>query len=55
MRFLPFVLFNPTAWPRTETAEVELPFEQGDKVASGAAGDLEFHLVDAAGQVVACQ
>ncbi len=46
---VPFVLFNPTAWSRTETAEVELPFEQEDRTAAG------FHLVDAAGQAVACQ
>jgi mannosylglycerate hydrolase len=43
---VPFVLFNPTAWSRTETVEVELEFERGDVTADS------FHLVDAAGQVV---
>ena len=46
---VPFVLYNPTAWPRTETAELELQFEYGDVTADS------FHLVDAAGQVVAHQ
>ncbi|MGC9333805.1 MAG: glycoside hydrolase family 38 C-terminal domain-containing protein, partial [Anaerolineae bacterium] len=43
---VPFVFFNPAAWPRTGTAEVELQFERGD----ATAGD--FHLVDAAGRAV---
>lgn len=43
---VPFVLFNPTAWPRTGTAEVELQFERGDATAGS------FHLVDAAGRAV---
>ncbi|MGD8491855.1 MAG: glycoside hydrolase family 38 C-terminal domain-containing protein, partial [Anaerolineae bacterium] len=46
---VPFVLFNPTAWPRTETVEVELQFEHDDVTANG------FHLVDAGDQVVAHQ
>jgi mannosylglycerate hydrolase len=46
---VPFVLFNPTARPRTETVEVELPFERADAIASS------FHLLDAAGRVVPCQ
>jgi mannosylglycerate hydrolase len=43
---VPFVFFNPAAWSRTGTAEVELQFERGD----ATAGD--FHLVDAAGRTV---
>ena len=46
---VPFVVFNPTAWPRTETAEIELQFERGDVTADS------FHLVDGAGQVVSQQ
>jgi mannosylglycerate hydrolase len=46
---VPFVVFNPTAWPRTGTAEVELQFERGDATAE------RFYLVDAAAEVVGQQ
>ena len=49
---VPFVLFNPTAWPRSGAVVVELPFEDGDEI---AASGTDFHLVDAAGQAVPCQ
>jgi mannosylglycerate hydrolase len=46
---VPFVLFNPTAWSRTATVELDLQFEAGDATAGS------FHLVDASGQVVPAQ
>lgn len=52
---VPFVLFSPTAWSRTETAEVELLFEDGNEVTPSADCTAGFHLVDATGQVVPCQ
>lgn len=52
---LPFVLFNPTVWPRTETAEVELHFELGSVSGDGNGIAEHFHLVDAAGQAVPFQ
>lgn len=45
----PFVLYNPVGWPQTETLEVSLHFDRLDERAN------QFHLVDAAGQVVPCQ
>lgn len=45
----PFVLYNPTAWPRSETLEALLPFAPGDP---GAAA---FHLVDAQGRAAPLQ
>jgi alpha-mannosidase len=41
---VPFVLYNPLAWPRTETMELSLHFDRLDNTAN------EFHLVDAAGR-----
>ncbi|MFQ3660869.1 MAG: glycosyl hydrolase-related protein [Chloroflexaceae bacterium] len=40
----PFVLYNPTVWPRSETVEALLPFAPGEPDAGA------FHLVDAQGQ-----
>jgi mannosylglycerate hydrolase len=46
---VPFVIFNPTAWPRSETVEVDLCFEQDDETAQ------DFHLVTASGQAIPTQ
>lgn len=46
---VPFVMYNPVAWSRTETVEVELHFEEDDETAQ------DFHLVMANGQVVPIQ
>ncbi len=42
----PFIVYNPTAWPRTETVEVELNFEEATR---------DFYLVTADGRVVPSQ
>ncbi len=46
---VPFVLFNPTAWSRTETVEIELSFDQEEETAR------DFSLVTADGQRVPIQ
>ncbi len=46
---VPFVVYNPTAWSRTETVEIELNFEQGDETAR------DFYLVTADGQTIPTQ
>jgi len=46
---VPFVLYNPAGWPRTETMELGLHFDLMDDSAD------DFRLVDASGQPVAYQ
>jgi len=46
---VPFVLYNPLAWPRTETMELHLHFDRLDDTANN------FRLVDAAGRPVPFQ
>lgn len=46
---VPFVLYNPLAWPRTETMELRLHFDRLDDTANN------FCLVDAAGRPVPFQ
>jgi len=46
---VPFVLYNPLGWPRSETMELDLHFERSDDTAN------DFRLVDAAGQAIPYQ
>lgn len=46
---VPFVLYNPLGWPRTETMELSLHFERSDETAN------DFRLVDATGRAVPYQ
>ncbi|HEX6385332.1 MAG TPA: glycoside hydrolase family 38 C-terminal domain-containing protein [Anaerolineae bacterium] len=46
---VPFVLYNPAAWPRAETAELTLTFDEDE-----ATGE-DFHLVTADGQEIPSQ
>jgi mannosylglycerate hydrolase len=46
---VPTLVYNPLAWPYSGTVEVDLWFDRDDPLAGN------FHLVDAAGQPVACQ
>jgi alpha-mannosidase len=46
---VPFVLYNPVGWPRTETIELGLHFDRQDDTAD------DFRLVDASGQPVPYQ
>jgi mannosylglycerate hydrolase len=46
---VPFVLFNPLAWPRSGTAELSLLFDQHDETAR------DFRLVDPTGRPMPCQ
>jgi len=46
---VPFVLYNPLGWPRTEMMELRLNFDRLDDTAN------DFRLVDAAGRPMPCQ
>lgn len=46
---VPFVMYNPVSWPRSETVEVNLHFDLDDDTADS------FHLVDATGRPVPFQ
>ncbi len=46
---IPFLLFNPTGWARTDTVEVEFIFDQNDD------STRQFHLLSAAGEPIPMQ